>query len=427
MAEVTPLRPVNDGPDYFRTPKGEIKPIYYNVVRLLEYERDHWQLGFDTFAQRHTMRGRIMDDADLRAISDWVQRNGILASTGVIAEAAMAVADARPHHPVRDWLDGLTWDGVSRIDELLIDHAGVADTPLHRQQTAKFMIQAVARIYRPGCQADATLVLEGGQGAGKSTLLRELFGDDWFTDHLPDISTKDAMQQLAGVWCIEIAELATLGKSDAAKIKQFLTSRVDRYRPSYGRLVVDVPRQCVFAGTVNPGAGGYLKDETGGRRFWPVAVGADINTGAIRDNRDQYWAEAVTRYRDGETWHLANGDAAKAAQEAQADRFVYDPWQETIETFLRDRSETSVADVLIEALGLTEKGRWTQGDMNRVARCLTHIGWNRFRARRDGRLQWRYKREQGAVFPVSEPDLFPVVPTDPSLGGWSEGSSGNAV
>jgi predicted P-loop ATPase len=137
-------------------------------------------------------------------------------------------------------------------------------------------------------------VLEGEQGTGKSTALRYLFGDRFFIDHLPDFHSKDSFQQLQGAWCVEVAELSALSKADVKDVKQFLSRLVDKFRPPFGRLPIQVPRRSVFWGTVNPEEGGYLRDPTGARRFWPIET-KRIDTDAILRDRDQLWAEAVPR------------------------------------------------------------------------------------------------------------------------------------
>ncbi len=361
--------------------KDGISALYANAVELLRVHPEKWRLRYDEFAKRSYCGDEFLSDFHLLAISEWVQRNGVLASVRTIGDAIIRTAESIRFHPVKDYLESLKWDGVSRIDHLLIDHAGAEDTPLTRAVTSRWLIQAIARIYEPGCTADATLVLEGDQGLGKSTLLRELFGDRWFTDHLPDIGSKDAMVQLRGVWCVEIGELATLGKADAARIKAFLTSRIDRYRDPYGRMVADYPRTCIFAGTVNPGADGYLKDPTGARRFWPIAVNGEIDNKSIRANRDQFWAEAMTRYQAHESWYLDTAPLKADAAEIQADRFEDDPWDEAIQTYVRGRKEVTTTDILREAIGLTAKADWGKAEQMRVGRWLGHNGWKREKKR----------------------------------------------
>lgn len=371
---------------------GAIKPIMRNAELLIAAYPHVWDLKFNDFSNRACLGNDYLTDADTLRIVSWTQDNGVHASAGTIAEAVMAVAANRRFHPVKTYLDALVWDGIPRLDMLFIDHAGSPDTDLTRAFTSKWFIQAIARIYEPGCQADGTIVLEGIQGLRKSTFFRELFGDMWFTDHLPDIASKDALLQLRGVWCVEIGELATLGRAESAKIKQFLTSRVDRYRDPFGRMVADFPRTCVFSGSINPGAGGYLKDETGARRFWPMPINERIDIGAVSAMRDQLWAEALQRYRAGESWYLDSDNLSKAAEEIVADRFSSDPWQEKIDDFIAARTEVNIADIFKLALNIVDTGKWTQVDMNRISRCLAYSGWVRVRTIQDGQRKWVFVR-----------------------------------
>ena len=228
-----------------------------------------------------------------------------------VSRSVGAVAREITVHPVRDHLGALAWDGVPRIETWACRYLGAEDTAFNRSVGALWLISAVARIFRPGVKADHMLVLEGPQGARKSTALKILAGEDWFTDELPDLGSKDAAMHMQGVWIIEIAELDAIGKAEVSRIKAFLTRTTDRFRPPYGRYTIEVPRQCVFAGTVNPDT--YLRDETGNRRFWPVRCGT-IDIDALARDRDQLWAEAVARFRAGAIWWLETPELDRRRQ-----------------------------------------------------------------------------------------------------------------
>lgn len=374
---------------------GSIKPLIANVAELLRTSRAQWNLRYDQFSNRPFLGNDALTDRDMREIVCWVQGNGILAGKAITEEAILRVADMYPFHPVKQYLESVTWDGIDRLDHFLTDHGGAEadEWGLTAAMGRKWMIQAVARIYEPGCQADAMLILEGAQGMRKSTLFRELFGDRWFTDHLPNLADKDSMLQLCGVWCVEVSELATLDRSDSAKIKQFLTSRIDRFRAPFGRLVADNPRTSVFGGTINPGAEGYLKDPTGGRRFWPVQITEMANVAAIASSRDQLWAEARHRYQAGEKWWIDDADAElyTAVTQRQRDRYEDDPWADAIENFVRGKAMVSAADIFRTALNLTTTADWSRGEQMRVGRVMTALSWTRKRIRTaPHKLEWRY-------------------------------------
>lgn len=392
-----PPQPPQEPPltDFIRTKKGEIRPLFSNVVHLLHQQPEKWALAFDAFAQRPVCRGHYLSDSDGRAIAEWAQNAGVHAAMPIIQDAILRAAEARTVHPIRDYLRGLTWDKIPRLDMFLIDHAGAYDDEhgLTRAFCRRWMIQAVARVLEPGCHARATLILEGPQDIGKSTILRDLFGARYFTDHLPDLTNKDALLQLRGSWCIEIAELASLNKQDAAKIKAFLSARVDKMRDPYGRMTSDIPRQTVFAGTVNPGARGYLKDETGATRFWPVPIRGPVDIAAITDSRDQLWAEAFHRYAAGEPWWLdpaQDSTLSAAAMDSQAERFEGDGWDSKIAVYVEGLQEVTLPEVFQGALDIPHAADWDQGRQNRIARALGAMGWTRKQKRAGGLRRWIY-------------------------------------
>jgi putative DNA primase/helicase len=278
---------------------------------------------------------------------------------------------------LRDWLEGLKWDGTARIETWLATYIGAADTPYHRAVGKWWLISAVARGVKPGCKADHAIVLEGGQGIGKSSALRTLAGEDWFSDTAADLSTKDAMQDLPGNWIIELGELAALRRtSDIQAVKFFLSKCDDKYRPSYGRRSVRVPRQCVFAGTINDDE--YLMDETGNRRFWPVRCGTIDLEGLARD-RDQLWAEAVALYRAGERWWPLRGEEAMCATEQERRTTdPTDPWLQPIAEWIQANAirETTIWDVLERCLKVGGLSCGKREQM-RVGKCLKALGFMR--------------------------------------------------
>jgi predicted P-loop ATPase len=236
-------------------------------------------------------------------------------------QAAQTVAKDRSFHPIRSYLESIRWDGVERLDRWLSANVGVEDTGYAHAVGARWLISAVARIYRPGVKADCCLILEGPQGSKKSTALKTLSGP-YFTDELADLGTKDSALQTRGVWIIELSELDTLSRSEVSRIKAFMSRTTDRFRPPYGKRLIESPRQCVFAGTVNHSS--YLRDETGACRFWPVACGS-VDIDHLARDRDQLWAEAKLRFDAGAVWWLDSSELMDAAAEEQADRFEGDP------------------------------------------------------------------------------------------------------
>ena len=213
----------------------------------------------------------------------------------------------------------------------------------------------------------------GVQGVGKSAALRTLVPDPaWFAEDLSPLGTKDAAQDLCGKWIIEMAELSALRRGEVETVKAFISKRVDHYRPSYGRRAQDFALQCVFAGTTNEDQ--PLKDETGNRRFWPVAVGK-IDLEALARDRDQLWAEAMHEFRAGKPWFLS-AEAATQARDAQAQRLAGDVWEEVVAEYAAELTEVTVAELLVGAI---EKpiGQWTKADEMRIAAILRRRGWTK--------------------------------------------------
>ncbi len=314
---------------------------------------------------------RAARDADVTALQEWLQREGLpRISKDMTQQAVDLRARERTFHPVRDYLDGLAWDKTPRLDRWLPYYLGAEPSPYIAAIGRMFLIAMAARIFEPGCKADYMLVLEGEQGARKSAACHILAGE-WFSDALPDVHDKDASQHLRGKWLIEVAELSSTSRAESEHLKAFITRQVERFRPSYGRLEVIEPRQCLFVGTTNKDT--YLRDETGGRRFWPAKVGA-IDLDALRHDRDQLFAEAVHRYRNGEHWWPDEGFERDHIKPQQDDRFEGDPWEDQIAAHLATCERVRVTDIARNVLGI-EGARVGTGDQRRIAAVLIGLGW----------------------------------------------------
>ena len=300
-------------------------------------------------------------------------------------EAIRYVATEQQYHPVRDYLNGLEWDGRERAHVLLGEYMGADPGGASRLLpviSVRFLVSCVARVMRPGCKVDTVLVLQGKQGGGKSTAFEALASPALFGDSELDPKNKDAYQQIQGIWIQEIAEIEKWNKhSDQATIKSFLSSKRDRYRPSYGRNMVNQKRQCVFVGTTNRDT--FLADETGSRRYWPVTAG-DLDVDAIRADRDQLWAEAVHRYNAGEPWHLSK-EEAEELREASEDYTEIDPLEEDLAKWLADptRGPFELTEAM-EVLGFDAKTK-TKGMAQRVGGVLGRLGYVKSRKTRGGR------------------------------------------
>lgn len=256
----------------------------FNEVLILNNDPDFQNFAFNEMANRIQITGEVPwnrpDDNKFWRDADTAQLKAILDtrytsfSTRNHDVSFLKVADDRSFHPVRDYLDGLpSWDGKERVDTLLIDYFDADDTLYVCAVTRKMLVAAVTRIYHPGTKFDSVPVLDGKQGIGKSTFLKDLCGEEYYADNLSltDMNDKAAAEKLQGFWIVEIPELAGMKKADIEKVKAFITTTDDKYRPSYGRTVESHPRQCVVIASVN-GERGYLRDITGNRRFWVVKL-----------------------------------------------------------------------------------------------------------------------------------------------------------
>jgi predicted P-loop ATPase len=318
---------------------------------------------------------RPLEDRDVLAVQEWLQRQAFpQIGRGVIADAIDLVARENAFDPIRNYLDGLIWDGHSRLDTWLHQYLGAAKSAYTAGIGRMFLTAMVARGLEPGCQADHVVVLEGAQGTRKSTACR-ILGGQWFSDSLPDLSSGKAVSQhLRGLWLIEIAELSAVSKAEAETLKAFVSRRTERYRAPYGRNEVFEPRRAICVGTTNQST--YLKDETGGRRFWPIKTGT-IDVEALARDRDQLFAEAVVVYRQSGCW-WPDGDFeslhAKPQQEARAEQ---DAWFACVQQFLSlEYGYVELAQIARGALHFTDKDIGT-ADQRRIMRLLTACGWTR--------------------------------------------------
>ena len=380
--------------------KDKPRPVFTNALVALR-SAPQWAgvIGFDEFAYRAVMRKKApwmtsavrdepWSDYFDSLTCEWLQRHDIFVKPHEVTRAVQVVAREHPFHPVRDYLQACPCDGAPRLDTSAITYLGAADTPYSRAVVARWMISAVARIMEPGCKADCMLILEGPQGKLKSTAL-ETLGTPWYTDELAELGTKDASMQLAGKWIFEMSELDSIirvrGNTD--RIKAFMSRKTDRYRPAYGAHVVELPRQCVFAGSSNKDHD-HFGDDTGNRRFWPLTCGT-IDIEGLRDVRHLLWGEAVQRYLALAPWWLDTEELQAAASEEQDARLTSDPWFEPIAGWLHrmGKSDTSIAEILENAIArrLPEQ---TKSDEIRVGLCLRKLGWQGYRL---GSKQRRYR------------------------------------
>jgi hypothetical protein len=351
-------------------------------------------LGWDLFLLKITVRSplpwdkpgegfepRQWSDVDDARMTEWLHRQNIMAKIRDVGPAAMIVAQEHSFDSLLDYLNSCAnkWDGESRLDDL----PRLFGVEVARYTSAIFrcmMISAVARAYDAGCKVDTVLTLEGAQGKRKSTAYEALFGKERFSDDLAELGTKDAAMQLSGVWVIEIADLAAMKRADLDKMKAFISRKVDRFRPPYGKNVIEVRRRSILTSTTN--LSDWLQDETGGRRYLPAEVTGEILVEEIIAVRDQLWAEAVSCYRTQEEWWLIDEEIIAEATEEVELRHVPDPWTGRVLDFVRRLNEVTIEAILTHALHI-EIAKQTRGDSGRVGKILKKAKWKRTRPRRE--------------------------------------------
>ena len=328
---------------------------------------------------------RPVTDVDVTIVQEKLQNLGLKRLGKDVAHQAVAArAHEQRFHPVRDYLNSLQWDNTHRLTQLMPAYFGTEATDYAQTIGPMFLISMVARIFSPGCKADHMIVLEGPQGTLKSTAC-SILGGDWFSDGLPEVNVgKDAQQHLRGKWLIEVSEMHAMDRAETARLKAFITRTVERYRPSFGRMEVIEPRQCIFVGTTNRDT--YLRDETGGRRFWPVVTGV-IDVDALARNRDQLFAEAVAQYHAGEQWWPDKNFERDYIMPQQALRYEADVWEETIGTFIELHSKVTISQIARDALGIQTAHIGT-ADQRRIAAALERLGWKRLKKDWRGNRYW---------------------------------------
>jgi hypothetical protein len=304
-----------------------------NIETILNFDPAFSDIRYDGFGEKILYGDIEAGDADAERASDIERRYAIPeVRLQVYREALVTVARRREFHPVRDYLDGLRWDGVQRLEKLMSDGFGAktGDPRYLALVGVKLCLSAVGRVYEPGCKVDEVVILTGREGARKSTGLRALAGQ-WFSDAHVDMKSKDGIMAIAGVFIYELGELDSVQRAEMSTVKRFISTQTDRYRPPYAANMKDRPRQNILVGTTNEEE--FLgRDGHGDRRFVPVKTDA-VNVEWIEDYRDLLWGEAKARYDAGERWHYAAEDYALLADAQDAHRMEH-PWTSLIRRWL---------------------------------------------------------------------------------------------
>lgn len=279
-------------------------------------------------------------DVDFSGLRNYIESIYGISSSMKVEDSLELEFERNKFHPIRDYIRNLKWDGIKRIDSVLIEYFGAEDTVFTREAFRKFMVGSVARVFKPGIKFDLVLTLiSKTQGTGKSSFFKAI-GKDWFSDTFLTVQGKEAFEQLQGAWIIEMAELSGLRKAEVEAIKHYISKQEDSFRKAYGRIVEIHPRQCTFVATTNQSM--FLRDPSGNRRFMPV----DIHEVKLLDNKklfdlitkgkeeiDQFWAEAYHLYKNKEPLYLSN-EAEKLSEIEQYSHVETDSREGIIREYL---------------------------------------------------------------------------------------------
>ncbi len=338
----------------FRGLDGDVRNV---VIALTNHEDWAGKIAYDEFKDTITLRGALpwsedeapaetrggaLTPSDVTRIVMWFERAMVIRTDEkTVRQALHVVAEKRPYHPVREYLLGLKWDGEKRLDHVLHTHFGAQDTLYTQTIGPKFLISAVARVMRPGCQVDTVLILESPkQGWKKSSTLRALVPvASWYCESMLPLGRKDAYDNLRGVWIYHLDELESMTRADQSQLKSFITNTHDRYRKAYEVDAQDHPRNNVFVGSTNEKY--YLNDSTGGRRFWGCELERIIDVEKVVRDRDQIWAEARVRWERGEKWHIEDSALIELCETEQASRMEENPFLGPIDRRGKVRNRSS--------------------------------------------------------------------------------------
>ena len=331
-----------------RNSNGVIEKTIDNILLVLENDPlVKGKIALDDFANRGLVLGalpwdssekkRFWNDTDDAGLRHYLEKVYGIIGKEKIYDATSLCAHKHKFNSVRDYLLSVKWDGVPRLESLFIDYFGADDNDYTKEVAKKSFVAAVARVMQPGIKFDNMVIISGAQGIGKSTFFSYL-GKDWFSDSLVTFEGKEAAELIQGRWLIEVGELSGMTKSETNTVKQFLSKTDDIYREAYGRRTAQFPRKCVFFGTTNDTE--YLKDPTGGRRFWPVDANAKKATKSVFTDLptevDNIWAEAFVFWQLGEPLYLSK-NVEKMARKQQEDHREVSAKAGTVMEFINKR------------------------------------------------------------------------------------------
>ena len=369
-----------------------------NCLRILEYWPEFkGKIWYDEFYCRYLTvlpndqnSSHPIREIDRLNMAVWLQRHlGLKRISDDVVKKAMLVYGAKDiRHEPKDWIKLLKWDKKPRIKQFFSEYAGAEDNEYTQAVSINFWISLIARILQPGCKVDNMVILEGKQGAKKSTLFEEI-GGKWHSENNERISNKDFLQVLRGKIIIEFADLSSWTNADVKQLKQLLSCRIDTYRKSYGEDAEDWPRQSIFVGTTNEST--YLRDETGGRRYWPIKS-SYIDIPKMRKDREQLFAEASVLFNQSFSWW----EVPESAEIEQEQRRQFDEWEQIISKWLVSKTDATIEEIAVGSLGVT-KDKLDRRSMIRIRQAMIVNGWVFGKIFREGKIVRGWVSQAGAV------------------------------
>jgi putative DNA primase/helicase len=355
---------------------GPKKTLTNLMLHLRGIEKLGNNLRFNELTNLVEWNGRAIEEPDLIDIRLIIEAEGFQPNDRDIRGAVDRVARETPYNPIVEYLNGLKWDGKPRLERWMVKLLGAPDSAFVKLVSPKVLISAVARALDPGCKVDTVLVLEGDQGIKKSSAIEALFGAEYTAESVSLFDQHNKMvMAMMGAWVVELAEFVAIARSHHASVKGLISMRRDRVVLPYARLASSHPRRCIFFGTINPEATGYLTDSTGNRRYWPVSA-TKVDIDGIIARRDQLWAEALVRYQAGERWWLEPDEERDASSE-QSEREEEDAWVEPLsERILQESISELTTDRALGLLGIPHERKDKRAQM-RVAGALKTLGFER--------------------------------------------------
>jgi hypothetical protein len=384
----TPPQPASWTDHLNKTKGGEVRETFDNLAFALEHlapwHTDSW---YDLVRDRGMLGATPLDEPHVWAAARAIEQETAMPirNLKLVRAAIIAQCRQRARDPIREWLEGLPpWDGQPRILTWLPIYTGATPTSYSGETGRLWLVSMVARGLQPGCQCRSVIVLMGDEDIGKSKLVKLLASEDWYRDVSGSLEGKEAHMLMKGTWLVELGELSSLGKTEEARLKAFITQANDEYVPKYANDPIKHARRTILVGTLNPeGDKTFLRGQTGNTRYYPVGV-TDIKLEAVEARREQLFAEALVHYRAHlDDWWRLSPEAEKEARAIRDEHRVRSVYEEPLSTWLEGRKLTCWQELCEAFLLLEAKERWKDTKLQKdMAQAMVACGWKQEKQQR---------------------------------------------